>query len=79
MTGRPVCATPGCDRPGVELDHILPKADGGADIGSNRQWLCVPCHWRKTTGENRLRSKYKHGQPMRPEYTGQPAKQGALL
>lgn len=32
----------------TELDHIVPLFKGGADVESNRQGLCSPCHAEKT-------------------------------
>lgn len=40
--------------PTFEIDHILALEDGGQDISSNLQALCVPCHKEKTR-LNRLR------------------------
>ena len=46
----PVCK--GCDRaPATEVDHIVPKAQGGGDEAENLQGLCKPCHSRKTFAE----------------------------
>lgn len=43
----------GCDRSDVALtlDHIVPLAEGGTHTLSNAQWLCHPCHDRKTAAE----------------------------
>ncbi len=40
--------------PSYEVDHIIALEDGGRDIASNLQALCVPCHKEKTR-LNRLR------------------------
>jgi 5-methylcytosine-specific restriction protein A len=32
----------------VELDHKLPLSQGGKDVESNRQGLCLRCHEEKT-------------------------------
>jgi 5-methylcytosine-specific restriction protein A len=40
--------------PDFEVDHIQALEDGGKDIASNLQCLCVPCH-KKKTRLNRLR------------------------
>jgi hypothetical protein len=40
--------------PTFEVDHIDALEDGGQDIASNLQALCVPCH-REKTRLNRLR------------------------
>lgn len=36
----------------LELDHIVPAAEGGADELANLQWLCGDCHDRKTAAES---------------------------
>lgn len=40
-----------CRRPGSECDHIKPRWLGGTHELDNLQWLCPPCHARKTTAE----------------------------
>jgi len=40
----------------IEIDHIVALGDGGTDTDSNVQPLCKPCHWAKTTAENRARA-----------------------
>jgi 5-methylcytosine-specific restriction protein A len=35
----------------ADVDHIIPIAFGGADVDSNIQVLCRPCHKRKTRQE----------------------------
>ena len=32
----------------MELDHVLPRSDGGANDISNRILLCIPCNRRKS-------------------------------
>jgi len=32
----------------TDIDHIVPKADGGRDTADNLQGLCHSCHSRKT-------------------------------
>lgn len=41
-------------KPDWEVDHIVALEDGGLDIATNLQCLCVPCHKEKTR-LNRLR------------------------
>jgi 5-methylcytosine-specific restriction protein A len=36
-------------QPGFNLDHITSRAKGGTDHWSNLEWLCPPCHSRKTS------------------------------
>lgn len=38
--------------PAVDVDHILPRSQGGRDEESNLQGLCHACHSRKTALEN---------------------------
>lgn len=43
-----------CGRKGeAQVDHIIPKQDGGLDELSNLQVLCIACHGRKTNEEQR--------------------------
>lgn len=35
----------------LELDHVVPVAEGGADTLDNAQLLCVSCHQPKTQAE----------------------------
>jgi 5-methylcytosine-specific restriction protein A len=37
--------------PATQVDHIIPKAQGGTDHPENLQSLCAPCHSRKTQQE----------------------------
>ena len=41
--------TPGCNT----VDHIINKARGGSDHGSNLQTICAACHDAKTGAEAR--------------------------
>lgn len=45
------CEKRGLIRAATELDHIVPLADGGPDVESNRQGLCGDCHRIKSAGE----------------------------
>lgn len=38
---------------GTVADHIIPLSKGGTWEYSNGQWLCKPCHDRKTVKESR--------------------------
>ncbi len=40
-------------------DHILALADGGANVETNFQVLCEPCHGPKTVAENIARAKVR--------------------
>jgi len=48
----PVCMVPSCWSASEEVDHIIPKREGGLDLMSNLQGLCKTCHSRKTRREN---------------------------
>lgn len=37
--------------PATEVDHIVPRVDGGSDEDSNLQSLCKSCHSSKTRRE----------------------------
>jgi 5-methylcytosine-specific restriction endonuclease McrA len=41
----------------VQVDHILPKADGGGDALKNLQLLPEKVHQKKTAVENAVRAK----------------------
>lgn len=49
-----VCAV-GFPSTELEVDHVLPLADGGTDYVGNIQVLCHPCHVDKTSTEARAR------------------------
>jgi 5-methylcytosine-specific restriction enzyme A len=35
----------------MHLDHIIPRTKGGKDTLNNLQFLCIPCHQKKTVEE----------------------------
>lgn len=37
----------------AQVDHIVPKAEGGSDAMSNLRLLCPSCHSRRTATDNR--------------------------
>lgn len=46
---RPVCETAGCGITATNVDHIVPRRRGGADLdAANVQALCASCHSAKT-------------------------------
>lgn len=47
------CKRQGRIMPGTDVDHIVPKAQGGSDSLSNLQVLCRECHRLKTKREKR--------------------------
>lgn len=57
------CARCGIDGRDVklELDHVIPVAEGGADDIGNAQWLCPACHKPKTQAEAK-RGQARHRQ-----------------
>lgn len=46
-------------REAVEIDHVIPKADGGTDDDENLQALCYDCHKAKTDRENSNRTGHQ--------------------
>lgn len=46
-----ICARAGRVTPATEVDHITPKAKGGAETLDNTQSVCAPCHRVKTATE----------------------------
>jgi 5-methylcytosine-specific restriction enzyme A len=49
-----VCRAEGRVRPAQEVDHILPRSQGGRTERANLQPLCGPCHAAKTQAEARM-------------------------
>ena len=45
------CLRTGRPTPATQVDHIIPKAKGGADDDDNLQAICGPCHDAKTARE----------------------------
>lgn len=37
----------------AQVDHVIPKAQGGTDDPENLQCICADCHAFKTQGESR--------------------------
>jgi 5-methylcytosine-specific restriction endonuclease McrA len=49
----PNCEAPGCGKPATHVDHILNRAEGGADlVAENLQSMCEEHHRRKTLAES---------------------------
>ncbi|WP_131669528.1 HNH endonuclease [Psychrobacter pygoscelis] len=46
-----ICRDTGVLIPATDVDHIVPKAQGGTDDSNNLQSLCKSCHRRKTANE----------------------------
>lgn len=46
------CALKGKTTPAREVDHIIPKGDGGTDEDTNLQSICIQCHKAKTILDN---------------------------
>lgn len=44
----PMCEWGGCVELATDVDHIIPKTQGGTDAWENLQALCHPHHSRKT-------------------------------
>ena len=52
LSASPMCVAIGCDAIANEVDHIIPKKNGGTDAMDNLQTLCKSCHSAKTWREN---------------------------
>ena len=48
----PVCASRGCGRPAVHVDHVVPRSRGGADTLGNLRGACQSCHNRRSAAGN---------------------------
>ncbi len=46
------CLRNGRTTMGTEVDHVLPKSQGGTDDPSNLELKCGPCHRAKTARES---------------------------
>lgn len=51
------CKDGGFITPATDVDHIIPRADGGSDDDDNLQALGHECHRRKTANENAARRR----------------------
>ena len=56
-----VCARAGRITQTNEVDHIIPRAKGGADELGNLQSICGPCHERKTAADEGWRMRVRIG------------------
>lgn len=45
------CLKLGRPRPAKQVDHVVPKFEGGTDDESNLQAICIACHQAKTSEE----------------------------
>lgn len=45
------CTPEGCTKRSTIADHVIPKAEHGADTPTNGQGLCDPCHQPKIQAE----------------------------
>jgi len=46
------CLSGGRVTPATDVDHVIPKFEGGTDKDSNLQAICNPCHKLKTQAES---------------------------
>lgn len=49
LSAHPLCVQ--CGAPATDVDHILPRRQGGSDEKENLQALCHGCHAKKTLRE----------------------------
>lgn len=64
-----------CSRVGTQVDHIIPRAEGGSDDLHNLQLLCDDCHKQKTQedakrGWDSINKPARRGQNNMPESSG---------
>lgn len=45
------CLQRGRPTPAKQVDHIMPKGEGGTDADDNLQAICIECHKKKTAAE----------------------------
>jgi 5-methylcytosine-specific restriction endonuclease McrA len=58
----PDCQFPGCTAPATSVDHVLSRAEGGADlVPENLQSMCKEHHKRKTLHESHRGNKRRKG------------------
>ncbi len=48
-----VCLKRGVLTAAKQVDHVVPKAEGGSDLDENLQSICDNCHKAKTASESR--------------------------
>ncbi len=60
------CRSPGCDRPGEQIDHQIEWQDGGYTNPENGRLYCTPCHVAKTKAQEGLRRRHtvRHEDPF---------------
>lgn len=56
------CARQGRTTAAAEVDHKVPLHEGGQDVESNLQGLCIPCHKAKSAREASARAGGGGGQ-----------------
>ena len=56
-----MCQAKGRVTAATQVDHITALVNGGADIDSNRQGLCVECHADKTSTDMGRRQRHVTG------------------
>ena len=66
MRRQPQCATPGCGQRSAVVDHIKPRAKGGADALHNLRGLCPRCHNQRRQGGEPRAWCDADGRPMQP-------------
>jgi 5-methylcytosine-specific restriction protein A len=54
-----MCLQRGMSTPAREVDHVTPLHQGGPDVDSNTQNLCVSCHKEKTALDG---SRWRNGE-----------------
>lgn len=73
LAREPICRT--CKRAlATELDHIVPKFEGGTDDMDNLQPLCRECHQTKTARESARAKGFKYRERLPIGIDGWPVK-----
>ena len=54
-----ICLMRGLATQAMEVDHVIPLHQGGLDVDSNTQNLCVDCHKEKTKRDG---SRWRKGE-----------------
>jgi 5-methylcytosine-specific restriction endonuclease McrA len=57
----PMCTVDGCEQESVEVDHLVPRARGGASTMENCRGICVRHHRQKTARESKY-GRWRGGQ-----------------
>lgn len=71
------CKQPESKTGKLELDHLIPVAEGGLGTLNNARLVCGPCHARKSEQE-RLRGLQRHHKAKRDRIDRELAERGVV-